>query len=86
MSDVTPVSNIPISVDYTSKDYYVLRDELIARVQDRIPEWTASDPSDFGVALVEARKSSKKHFEHCVDCRHRNSCADKNRVLFEDLS
>ena len=54
MSDVTPVSNIPISVDYTSKDYYVLRDELIARVQDRVPEWTASDPSDFGVALVEA--------------------------------
>lgn len=54
MSDVTPVSTIPISVDYTSKDYYVLRDELIARVQDRIPEWTASDPSDFGVALVEA--------------------------------
>jgi hypothetical protein len=54
MSDVTPVSSIPISVDYTSKDYYVLRDELIARVQDRIPEWTASDPSDFGVALIEA--------------------------------
>ena len=54
MSDVTPVSNIPISVDYTSKDYYVLRDELIARVQDRIPNWTASDPSDFGVALIEA--------------------------------
>jgi hypothetical protein len=54
MSDVTPVSNIPISVDYTSKDYYVLRNELIARVQDRIPEWTASDPSDFGVALIEA--------------------------------
>jgi hypothetical protein len=54
MSDVTPVSSIPISVDYTSKDYYVLRDELIARVQDRLPDWTASDPSDFGVALIEA--------------------------------
>ena len=54
MSEVTPVSNIPISVDYTSKDYYVLRNELIARVQDRIPEWTASEPSDFGVALLEA--------------------------------
>jgi hypothetical protein len=54
MSDVTPVSSIPISVDYTSKDYYVLRDELIARVQDRLPNWTASDPSDFGVALIEA--------------------------------
>jgi Baseplate J-like protein len=50
----TPVSNIPISVDYTSKDYYAVRQELIARIQDRIPEWTASDPADFGVALVEA--------------------------------
>ena len=51
---VTPVSNIPIAVDYTGRDYYSLRDSLIARVQSRIPEWTASDPSDFGVALVEA--------------------------------
>jgi hypothetical protein len=51
---ITPPSNIPISVDYTSKDYYSLRAELIARVQDRIPEWTASDPADFGVALIEA--------------------------------
>lgn len=51
---VTPVSNIPVSVDYTGRDYYSLREELIARVQERIPEWTASDPADFGVALVEA--------------------------------
>lgn len=50
----TPASNIPISIDYTSKDYYALRTELITRIQDRIPEWTASDPADFGVALVEA--------------------------------
>lgn len=50
----TPVSSIPISVDYTGKDYYALRSELILRVQERIPEWTASDPADFGVALVEA--------------------------------
>jgi len=51
---ITPVSNIPISVDYTGRDYYSLREALIARIQDRIPEWTASDPADFGVALVEA--------------------------------
>jgi hypothetical protein len=51
---VTPVSNIPVSIDYTSKDFYSLRTELITRIQDRIPDWTASDPSDFGVALVEA--------------------------------
>ena len=46
--------NIPISVNYTGRDYYALRTELITRVQDRIPNWTATDPSDFGVALVEA--------------------------------
>jgi hypothetical protein len=51
---VTPASTIPISVDYTGRDYYSIREQLIARIQDRIPEWTASDPSDFGVALVEA--------------------------------
>ena len=51
---VTPASNIPVSVDYTGRDYYSLRETLIARIQDRIPEWTASDPADFGVALVEA--------------------------------
>lgn len=51
---VTPVSNVPISVDYTNRDYYSLREALIARIQNRIPDWTASDPADFGVALVEA--------------------------------
>lgn len=51
---ITPASTIPISVDYTGRDYYSIREQLIARIQERIPEWTASDPSDFGVALVEA--------------------------------
>lgn len=51
---VAPVSNIPISVDYTGRDYYSLREQLITRIQDRIPDWTATDPADFGVALVEA--------------------------------
>ena len=51
---IAPVSSIPVSVDYTGRDYYSLRDALIARIQDRIPDWTASDPADFGVALVEA--------------------------------
>jgi len=27
---------------------------LIARIQERVPDWTAADPADFGVALVEA--------------------------------
>ena len=51
---ITPPSNVPISINYTSRDYYAIREELIARVQDRIPTWTAADPADFGLALVEA--------------------------------
>ncbi len=50
----TPPSSTPISVDYTSKDYYSLREELINRVQVRVPDWTGEDPADFGIALVEA--------------------------------
>ena len=47
-------TTIPVSVNYTSRDYYALREEIITRVRDRIPNWSASDPADFGLALVEA--------------------------------
>jgi hypothetical protein len=50
----TPVNNIPVSVNYTDRDYYAIRSELIARIQDRVPEWSGDDPADFGIALVEA--------------------------------
>jgi hypothetical protein len=56
----TPVSTIPVSVDYTSRDYYSLRAALIERVQARLESveassrWRGDDPSDFGVALIEA--------------------------------
>lgn len=52
--NTAPVNNIPISVDYTGRDYYSLRSEMLTRLQSRIPEWQGTDPSDFGVALVEA--------------------------------
>lgn len=45
---------LPVQVDYTSRDYASLREDMIARVRSRIPEWSGEDPSDFGVALVEA--------------------------------
>jgi hypothetical protein len=51
---ITPPSLIPVSVDYTSRDYYAIRDQLIARVQDRLPNWTGTNPADFGIALIEA--------------------------------
>lgn len=41
-------------VDYSSRDYNSLREDLINVMRSRIPEWLADDPADFGVALVEA--------------------------------
>jgi hypothetical protein len=49
-----PIKKTAPSVDYTSRDYAALRTELIARMQDRIPEWTGNDPADFGLALIES--------------------------------
>jgi hypothetical protein len=49
-----PSSNLPISVDYTGRDYYALRQQLIERVQARVVDWKGNDPSDFGLALIEA--------------------------------
>lgn len=51
---IVPPSDTPVPLDYTSRDYYSIREQLIARIQDRIPEWSATNPADFGVALVEA--------------------------------
>jgi hypothetical protein len=47
-------NNLPLSIDYTSRDFYALRSDLIARIKANIPTWTGTDPADFGVALVEA--------------------------------
>lgn len=41
-------------IDYTSRDYLALRQDLINVVRSRVPEWSADDPSDVGVALIEA--------------------------------
>lgn len=56
----TSFNDIPNSVDYTSRDYYSLRAELISRIKANIAatgtgiNWSGTDPSDFGVALVDA--------------------------------
>ena len=41
-------------MDYTSRDYLALREDLIGVIKSRVPEWDPNDPSDFGIALVEA--------------------------------
>jgi hypothetical protein len=57
----------PIAVDYTSRDFYALREDLIRRINARIPEWTGEDPTDFGVALVEAFAYSGDVLNYYVD-------------------
>lgn len=50
-----PATNTPVSVDYTNRDYYAIRDALIERVKDRTGEaWKGTDPNDFGLAIIEA--------------------------------
>jgi hypothetical protein len=40
-------------VDYTSKDYAAIREDMIGRISDFLPEWTSRDPADFGIVLIE---------------------------------
>ena len=40
-------------VDYTSRDFTSIRDDMIALIPEYAPNWTSRDPSDFGVTLIE---------------------------------
>jgi hypothetical protein len=46
-------SNYIPQVDYTSRDYASIRDDMIALIPSLLPEWTSTDPSDFGITLIE---------------------------------
>jgi hypothetical protein len=52
------IQKITASIDYTSRDFFSLREDLITRIQTRVnangKTWSATDPADFGVAIVEA--------------------------------
>lgn len=45
---------LPVPIDYTSRDFYSLREDMINRVRANVPSWSGTDPADFGVALVDA--------------------------------
>lgn len=54
-----PILQTPVMVDYTGRDFYSLRDQLIQRVKDRVNNgtgtaWYGNDEADFGLALIEA--------------------------------
>ena len=60
-------NNLPQSIDYSSREFYSIKNDLIARVQTRLTaagkQWNGSDPSDFGLVMVEA-------FAHAADVAH----------------
>ena len=47
-------NSLPTQVDYTSRDYTSIRSDMIARIKERVPDWSGEDESDFGLAIVEA--------------------------------
>lgn len=40
-------------VDYTSKDYTSIKDDMVSLIPNYLPAWTNRDSSDFGITLVE---------------------------------
>lgn len=40
-------------VDYTSRDYAAIREDLIDLIPEYAPLWTNRDPADFGMAILE---------------------------------
>jgi hypothetical protein len=46
------INYIP-QVDYTSKDYVAIRDDMLGQIPDLFPNWTNRDPADFGIVLIE---------------------------------
>lgn len=40
-------------IDYTSRDYTSIREDLINLIPNFAPEWTSRDPADFGMTFIE---------------------------------
>jgi hypothetical protein len=49
---MTNINYIP-QVDYTSKDYAAIRDDMLSQITDLFPKWTSRDSADFGIVLIE---------------------------------
>ena len=48
------VFTVPIPVlDYSSRDYETVLQDLVNRIPGYLPEWTSQSPSDFGIVLLQ---------------------------------
>lgn len=50
-------------IDYTSRDYFAIREDLLNLIPIFAPQWTNRDPSDLGIAILEL-------FAHMADVLH----------------
>lgn len=47
------MANFIPQIDYTSRDYDSIREDLINLIPSYAPQWTTRDPADFGIVLLE---------------------------------
>jgi uncharacterized phage protein gp47/JayE len=53
ISDVVPTGINTPPIDYTSRDYASLVNDLLTLIPSYMPEWTDRSPGDFGIVLIE---------------------------------
>jgi hypothetical protein len=53
VSDVIPTTLVTPPVDYTSRDYQSIVNDLVNLIPSYLPEWTDRSPGDFGIVLLE---------------------------------
>ena len=54
-------------IDYTSRDYASIREDLIDLIQYFAPEWTNRDPADFGITILEAFAFMGDNLHYYID-------------------
>lgn len=60
-------SNYVPQIDYTSRDYTSIREDLINLIPDLAPKWTSRDPGDLGIAILEAFAYASDVLHYYID-------------------
>ena len=50
----TSLGGLPIQIDYTTRDFDAIRNEMLTLANKLTPEWTDREPGDIGVTLIES--------------------------------
>jgi hypothetical protein len=53
VADIVPTNIIVPPIDYTSRDYTSLINDMLMLIPSYLPEWTDRSPGDFGIVLLE---------------------------------